>query len=119
MIDPMMSGHCASPQSEHPEESHARCARNGGGNTARPSKEFQPCPCQCHFPEDRYECAGCGGLLAEAPHWPDEEAEAEGRDPEVVYTHIHPKTGRATGFECLTVSGNKKAPQETQDEEVV
>lgn len=94
MRPPMMSGHCAFPQTAHPEESHLRCVRNGGGNTSGPTKEFIPCPCSCHFPEDRYECE-CGGLLAEAPHWPDEEG-----DGEPIYTHIDPKTGRATGFDC-------------------
>lgn len=96
----MMSGHCAWPAAgEAGADSHARCARNGGGNYASPTKEFAPCPCPCHYPKERFECE-CGGVLAEAPLWPDEEAEAEGSDPEMVYTHIDPKTGRATGFEC-------------------
>lgn len=94
MREPLMSGHCMFPQTAHPEESHARCS---GGNTANPAREFSPCPCPCHYPEDRYECE-CGGLLAEAPGWPsvfDEEGE-----PVTQYTHIDPRTGRATGEDC-------------------
>jgi hypothetical protein len=100
MRDPQMSGHCAFPETTNPDESHERCQRQGAGSRANPEKEFMPCPCPCHFPEDRFECE-CGGTLAEAPSWPDEDAEYEGRDPEMVYTHVSVRTGRATGFECL------------------
>lgn len=91
----MMSGHCAWPQTDHPEESHERCTRMGGGNRANPSKDFSPCPCPCHYPADEYECADCGGTLKEAPLWPNEWG-----DDEPVYTHIDPATGRATGEAC-------------------
>lgn len=93
MIPAQMSGHCAFPQTAHPEESHARCARMGAGNYARPSKEFQPCPCACHL-GDEFECE-CGGVLREAPDWPNEYEPGE-----MVYVHIDPRTGRATGEEC-------------------
>lgn len=86
-----MSGWCSAPSSNDPEGSHARCH---GGNTARPTKEFQPCPCPCHLGEE-YECDGCGEALFEAPLWPNEDEPGE-----MVYTHVHPKTGRATQEEC-------------------
>jgi hypothetical protein len=89
----MMSGHCGTPQSLHPEESHARC---GGGNTWNPDKEFQPCPCPCHLGEDLFECANCGGTLREAPLWPNENEPGE-----MVYTHVDTQTGRAIGEDCL------------------
>lgn len=86
---PLISGHCAFP-GQAPEESHRRCA---GYNRANPGKIFQPCPCSCHFPEDRYEC-GCGATLAEAPHYPLDE------DGDVRYVHVDPKTGRMVDGEC-------------------
>lgn len=65
MIRPQMSGHCATPATADPESSHNRCAVMGAGNKARPSKEFQPCPCACHYVDlPQYEC-GCGGTLVE------------------------------------------------------
>jgi hypothetical protein len=48
MRKPMMSGHCAFPQTAHPERSHQRCHDMGAGNTASQSGEFAPCPCSCH-----------------------------------------------------------------------
>lgn len=115
MREPMMSGHCLTPQTADPVESHDRCARNGGGNRACPTKEFAPCPCPCHYPAERYECEECGGDLAEAPLWPDEDAAAEESEPEVVFTHVDPRTGRATGFECPT-SKRAQARAETVPE---
>lgn len=91
MRKPMMSGLCAFPQTAHPEESHALCR---GGNTANPSREFAPCPCECHLGDERFDCANCEFELAEAPLWPNEE------DPdEPVYVHVDHK-GRAIGEEC-------------------
>lgn len=93
MITPQMSGHCANPQTDHPEKSHDRCERMGAGNRARPSREFQPCACLCHLGEEEFECE-CGGVLREAPLWP-EDPDYPG---EPIYTHV--KNGRATGEEC-------------------
>lgn len=95
MREPGMSGFCASPQTDNPEQSHARCR---GGNTANPAREFHPCACPCHYPGEHYECE-CGGTIVEAEHWPpvyDEDTD------EVVpqYTHLDPRTGRATGEDC-------------------
>lgn len=86
-----MSGHCAFPETDNPERSHARCP---GYSRANPKKEFQPCPCPCHYGEE-FDCE-CGGLLREAPLWPNEEEEPG----EMVYTHVDPRSGRATGEEC-------------------
>lgn len=90
-----ISGHCSSPQTENPALSHERCHRMGAGSRANPAKEFTPCGCPCHFPEERYECANCGGVLAEATAWPPDE------DGDVRYTHIHPRSGRALGEDCF------------------
>lgn len=90
MRQPMMSGWCAHPSETDGVSSHSRCP---GGSTANPNREFQPCPCWCHFGEI-YECANCGEELAEAPCWPEDE------DGDMRYTHIDPKTRRATGGEC-------------------
>lgn len=93
MRQPLMSGFCGNPSRDNPTRSHNYCR---GGNYSNPTKEFQPCPCPCHFPKERYECE-CGGLLAEAPGWPQEDKS----DPDApVYTHIDIRTGRATGEEC-------------------
>ena len=93
---PLMSGFCAFPQTKDPEASHARCA---GGQRANPRKEFQPCPCPHHFADqERYECGNCGGVVVAAPHWPLDFSEDP--DGEVRYTHLDPRTGRATGEEC-------------------
>ena len=99
MRPPMMSGHCAFPQTRHPEESHARCR---GGQRANPAKVFQPCPCVCHFPYgETYECGSCGGVIILAEHWPLDE------DGDQRYTHID-NSGRALGEECgQTVSRNR------------
>lgn len=98
----MMSGHCATPSVTDGVSSHHRCAMNGGGNTANPGKEFSPCPCPCHFTSDRFECGNCGGILMEAPHWPNEDPDdvEEDGSPAMVYTHIDKVTGRATGEMC-------------------
>lgn len=87
---PLISGHCAFPQSKDPNESHRRCR---GYSRANPDKIFQPCPCPCHFPEDRYECE-CGATLAEAVHYPLDE------DGDVRYVHVDPTTGRMVDGEC-------------------
>jgi hypothetical protein len=92
----LISGHCAFPQSRNPDKSHLRCAKNGAGSRANPDKIFQPCPCPCHFPVDRYECDSCGGTLAAAPHWPVDE------DGDMRYVHVNTKTGRIIGTECLS-----------------
>ena len=94
MRTPQMSGWCSTVSILNDgTESHTRCT---GGNRANPFREFQPCPCQCHYPDEEYECE-CGGVLKEAPLWPQEDEDMEG---EPVYTHIDPRTGRALGEEC-------------------
>lgn len=95
MRQPMMSGHCAYPQTAHPEHSHERCQLMGAGNTACPSGEFSPCPDSCHLGTDEYECGNCGAPLREAPMWPNEDEPGE-----MVYVHIDPVSGRAIGEEC-------------------
>lgn len=85
MRSPMMSGWCSTPS----PGSHSRCT---GGNRANPNREFQPCPCSCHFGEE-YDCGNCGGVLYEAPTWVNDEY-----PDEMVYTHV--KHGRGTGEEC-------------------
>lgn len=86
MRQPQMSGWCGTPATDNPEESHARCR---GGNTANPGKEFQPCPCRCHYVDlEQFDCE-CGGLLVETA-WTNEDPEDvddEG-NPEPVYVHI-------------------------------
>jgi hypothetical protein len=88
--EPQMSGWCGTPSNTNGVDSHTRCA---GGNTANPRKEFSPCPCPCHLGET-FECGGCGKDIREAPAWPLDE------DGDMRYTHIDPKTGRATGEDC-------------------
>lgn len=85
---PLISGHCGYPASNG--DSHRRCV---GFSRANPDRIFQPCPCACHFPEERYECE-CGATLAEAPHYPVDE------DGDVRYVHVDPKTGRMVDSEC-------------------
>ena len=88
---PLMSGHCAFPQSANPDESHARCK---GYSRANPDKIFQPCPDLCHYPKERYECAGCGGTILAAPHYPLDE------DGDIRYVHLDTKRNRASDEEC-------------------
>lgn len=88
----IMSGHCQFPQSAHPEESHARCARNGGGVLSKPTKAWHPCPCPCHYGET-YECGSCGQPIREALAWPLDE------DGDLRYTHVA-RDGRAMGEDC-------------------
>lgn len=92
---PLMSGHCAHPSKneETGETSHERCHRQGGGQRANPTKEFQPCPCPCHYGEE-FECGGCGQPIREAPLWPYDS------DGDMRYTHID-RTGRAIGEDCV------------------
>jgi hypothetical protein len=92
----LISGHCATPQTTHPEESHGRCK---GYTRANPDKIFQPCPDVCHFTNEdgvlvEYECSGCGGTIVEAPHYPLDE------DGDVRYVHLNKKTNRVTDCEC-------------------
>jgi hypothetical protein len=87
---PVMSGHCAFPQTAHPEQSHERCGRNGGGARANRQGGWHPCPCSCHL-GDAYECGNCGRLIAEAPLW-------EGTG-EMVYVHLD-GDGRSIGEDC-------------------
>lgn len=87
---PLISGHCAFPGQDK-KASHRRCA---GFSRANPGKIFQPCPCSCHFPEERYECGGCGATIAEAPHYPLDE------DGDTRYVHVDPKTERMVDEEC-------------------
>jgi hypothetical protein len=91
---PLLSGHCAFPQTADPQQSHDRCARNGAGNRSNPAKVFSPCPCHCHLGE-RYECGNCGRTIAEAPFWDGRG----GVGDEMVYVHIDPD-GRGIGEDC-------------------
>lgn len=93
VIAPQKSGYCSFPETADPDASHQRCADMGAGNTARPSKEFQPCPCSCHYSAD-YECGNCGLPLSET-NWPDESGDGD----EMVYTHLD-ASGQAIGEEC-------------------
>jgi len=86
-----ISGWCGNPSITDDVSSHSRC---DGGNRANPAKEFAPCKCFCHYPEDEYECE-CGGIIKEAPLWPLDE------DGDVRYTHIDPVTGMALGEDCM------------------
>lgn len=100
MIKPMLSGHCATPSTADPDESHARCARMGAGNKARPSKEFQPCPCSCHYADlPQYEC-GCGGTLVETLIENDDPKDLdEDGNLYPVYFHLA-RDGSITSQEC-------------------
>jgi hypothetical protein len=86
---PMVSGHCATPQTAHPQESHDRCGRWGAGTRANPAKVWHPCSCGCHLGET-YEC-NCGRLIAEAPRWLG--------NGEMTYVHID-ADGNAIGEDC-------------------
>lgn len=86
----LISGHCNFPGRDK-DASHARCK---GFSRANPDKTFQPCPCTCHFPEDRYECDACGGVLVEAEHYPLDE------DGDVRYVHYDPTTRRISRAAC-------------------
>lgn len=115
MRDPHISGWCNNPSTSKPERSHGRCRAMGHGNRFNPNHEFSPCSCPCHFPDpERYECGECGGVLAVAP-WPDEDAEANGTEPEEVYTHMD-ANGYATGFECPGNRRKAPAPEQFGDE---
>lgn len=94
MIRPAMSGFCAFPETANPAASHQRCADMGAGNTARPSREFQPCPCGCHYVAE-FECGNCG-LDLSVTNW----AGATTDPDEIMYTHLDPRSGRAIGEEC-------------------
>lgn len=89
---PRLSGHCQSPQTENPIESHLRCQRNGGGDRAVPDKVFAPCPCHCHVEVAEYECSLCGGVIRPAPHWTGEWIDPEDLD---LVTFVHVIQGRA------------------------
>lgn len=100
---PIISGHCAWPQTKDPHLSHLRCAAYGSGSRANPDKRFHPCPCSCHLAHtteagpaelwlpntdgtygevETYDCGGCDGLLAEAPIYGTDE------DGDPVYVHV-------------------------------
>lgn len=101
MIQPQMSGHCATPSSSDPQSSHGRCAKMGAGNKSRPSKEFQPCPCPCHYePLPQYEC-GCGGMLVETTFDNDDPKDIDPETGELypVYYHLA-HDGSITSQEC-------------------
>jgi hypothetical protein len=101
VIRAQMSGHCATPSTENPESSHDRCALNGGGNKARPSKEFQPCPCPCHYEGlPTYECE-CGGTLVETRIENDDPKDIDPETGELypVYFHLA-HDGSITTQEC-------------------
>lgn len=87
---PLMSGFCAAPN----EGSHERCQNLGGGQRSNPAKEFQPCPCECHLDEERFDCDNCGGVLALALNL----TAVLGED---TYVHVSQKTGRSYGEFCF------------------
>ncbi len=93
---PLLSGWCSTVSTDPVtgETSHERCERLGGGQRANPAKEFQPCPCPCHYGEE-FECGGCGRTIREAPLWPYDV------DGDLRYTHID-RDGRAVGEDCAT-----------------
>lgn len=126
---PLMSGHCAHMGQVSPagKTAHARCA---GGQRANPAKEFQPCPCSCHYPDastaELFECGECGKVIIEATRWPRYPA-APGEEEDPRYTHmdwtvnddgaISGGTGRALGEECYTASVSRNTtPAETSNE---
>jgi hypothetical protein len=89
---PIWSGHCQFPETAHPEESHARCQRHGGGSNANPARVFHPCPCHCHL-GDEFDCSVCGYLLREAPMLgPDEDGDMQ-------YVHVD-EDGNLYSVEC-------------------
>jgi len=116
---PLMSGHCAhggiNPKTG--VDGHERCHLNGGGQRANPLKEFQPCPCSCHYVDDRgelivFECGECGRDIVEAPLWPlDEEGE-------VRYTHID-SDSKATGEDCDTMGAQRKPKAGHREEDPI
>lgn len=89
---PMMSGHCSFPQTAEPRLSHERCTRNGAGSKANPRKEFFPCPCQCHFAGEQFQCE-CGDTLAVAPYLGLDD------DGDDQYVHLDHQ-GRMTSMYC-------------------
>lgn len=113
MRRPFISGHCAFPETAHPERSHERCQRLGHGNTANPAGEFAPCPCHCHLGTDEFECANCGAALREAPYWPNEDEPGE-----MVYVHFDTDRKRALGEECEHVRKAREV-EEPEDEPVL
>lgn len=86
----LMSGHCRFPQTDNPEESHARCK---GYNTAVPDKAIAVCPCGCHLVEPDLECGSCSGVLRLSPHLTN-------RDGEDTYVHYDPVSGNWMGEYC-------------------
>jgi hypothetical protein len=93
---PQISGHCSSPQTENPIESHLRCARNGAGNHAVPDNVFAPCPCHCHVEVEEYECSlapeGQPHTIRPAPYWTGEWIDPDDLD---MVTFVHVIGGRA------------------------
>jgi len=82
-----MSGWCATPATDNPEASHARCR---GGNTANPGKEFQPCPCRCHYKDlEQYECEECGGILVETSWENDDPEDIDEETGELYPVYVH------------------------------
>lgn len=90
---PIISGHCQFPETAHPEESHHRCQRNGGGVLSKPTGLFHPCPCHCHMGTEDFDCSACGYLIREAPALgPDEDGDAQ-------YVHVD-EDGNIFSIEC-------------------
>lgn len=107
---PLMSGHCVIGN----EAGHERCQRNGGGQRANPAREFQPCPCLCHYVNDEgavevLECGTCGEEIVECAYWPRDG------DGDVRYAHVDLDADRVTGEECTrkpVVSRNEPEPED-------
>ena len=79
---PIKSGHCNTPQTAKPQESHDRCERMGGGTLTKSTGRFHPCYCHCHLGET-FECGGCGRPIREAPLWPNMD-----EPEEMTYVHV-------------------------------
>lgn len=87
------TGHCQFPETDHPEESHFRCQRNGGGSLTKSTGLFHPCPCHCHLETEDFDCSACGYLIRAAPALgPDEDGDMQ-------YVHVD-EAGNIYSIEC-------------------
>jgi len=62
----------------------------GAGNKARPSKEFQPCPCPCHYQGlPQYECGECEGTLIETLIENDDPTDVDEETGDLYPVYLH------------------------------